>query len=471
MEKQSLRSLMLDQLPFEASKEQLEVIRALEVFCLKPDASHLFMLKGYAGTGKTSIIGALVKSLPHFGKTAALLAPTGRAAKVITSYSGRKAFTIHKKIYQTSSSKDGKLNFRLRKNNASHTIFIVDEASMIHDGLDFDGRSLLEDLLLFVNSGNKCGIILVGDTAQLPPVGIEISPALDPEFLEYRFHINVFSFEMTQVHRQAAFSGILHNATMIRNHLESGATTIPKFDLSGYEDIIRVQESYELEDALNESYDAVDVEGTMVVCRSNKRANAYNQQIRFKIRWKEEEISAGDYLMVVKNNYFWLQPNSKPGFIANGDIIEVMRINTIHDELYGFRFAEMTVRLVDYPDEPELETIVILDTLQLDSASLSFAASKQLYEEVAKDYMDVSGYQRLLKIKSNPYFNALQVKFAYAVTCHKAQGGQWENVIVEQSYLADDTVNKEYLRWLYTALTRATSKLYLVGFKDSFFKE
>lgn len=471
MEKQSLRSLMRDQLPFEANKEQLEVLAALESFCSKLDASRLFMLKGYAGTGKTSIIGALVKSLPHFGKTASLLAPTGRAAKVITNYSGRKAFTIHKKIYQTSSSKDGKLNFRLRKNNASHTLFIVDEASMIHDGLDFEGRSLLEDLLLYVSSGNRCSLILVGDKAQLPPVGMDLSPALDPEYLEYRFHVNVVCYEMKQVQRQAQFSGILHNATMIREHLESGATTIPRFELAGYNDVIRIQESYELEDALNESYDAVDVEGTMVVCRSNKRANAYNQQIRFKIRWKEEEISAGDYLMVVKNNYFWLQPNSKPGFIANGDIIEVMRINTIHEDLYGFRFAELTVRLVDYPDEPELETIVILDTLQLDGASLAYTESKRLYEEVAKDYLDVSGYQRLLKIKNNPYFNALQVKFAYAVTCHKAQGGQWDNVIVEQAYLAEDQVDTSYLRWLYTALTRATNKLYLVGFKDSFFKE
>lgn len=471
MERQSLASLMLHQLPFEATKEQLAVLRALETFCLKPEASRLFMLKGYAGTGKTSIIGALVKSLPQFGKTAALLAPTGRAAKVIANYSGRKAFTIHKKIYQTSSSKDGKLNFRLRKNNASHTLFIVDEASMIHDGVDMEGRSLLEDLLLFVSAGNRCSVILVGDTAQLPPVGMDLSPALDPEYLEYRFHLDVVCYEMKEVQRQRQFSGILHNATMIREHLESGATSIPQFELSGFDDVIRIQESYELEDALNESYDAVDVEGTMVVCRSNKRANGYNQQIRFKIRWKEEEISAGDYLMVVKNNYFWLQPNSKPGFIANGDIVEVMRINSIREDLYGFRFAELTVRLIDYPDEPELETIVILDTLQLDGASLPYAESKRLYEEISKDYMDVSGYQRLLKIKNNPYFNALQVKFAYAVTCHKAQGGQWDSVIVEQSYLPEDQVNTEYLRWLYTALTRATNKLYLVGFKDSFFKE
>lgn len=368
---------------------------------------------------------------------------------------------------------DGSWGFKLQQNLHADTLFIVDEASMISNtgGLSnggmFGNGSLLDDLIDYVNSGNNCKLIFIGDTAQLPPVGLNISPALDIEYLKAIFNFSIDSFELTEVVRQSETSGILTNATTLRNQLKAADNTYPKFILNNYKDIIRLEGS-ELEDALNKAYSDYGAEDVMVICRSNKRANIFNQQIRARIRWQESELSSGDYMMVVKNNYFWLPEESKAGFIANGDIIQLLRVGHIQ-EMHGFRFADVRMKLIDYPDEPELEVRLLLDTIMGESPALSQTDNKKLYDAVALDYADVPDRRlRLKKIKEDPFFNALQVKFAYAITCHKAQGGQWPCVFVEQGYLTDEMINTEYLRWLYTAVSRASQQLYLVNFNKEF---
>ena len=463
---------LLETFPFEPTDSQNLLLNQLSDFIFENNPSGLFLLKGYAGTGKTTSISAVVKSLWKTGKKAVMLAPTGRAAKVISVYSKKQAFTIHKKIYFPKKQQNGSVDFVLQPNKHTNTIFIVDEASMIPDrpqnGKLFEKGSLLDDLISYVYSGHLCKLILIGDTAQLPPVKLAISPALEEDRLEADYHKNVKKIELNEVTRQHENSGILANATVLRTLIENDVTNF-QFDL-GFPDIVRLVDGYDIEDAITGCYDTDGVEDTAFIVRSNKRANQYNQQIRSQIRGQENEISTGDFIMVVKNNYYWLKESSEAGFIANGDTCEVLRINAIK-ELYGFRFAEVEIRMIDYPDQQPFETVLILDTLTSETPSLTYEESNKLYEAVREDYAhEKSKYKQLLAVKKNVFFNALQVKFSYAITCHKSQGGQWKTIFIEQPYLPDGP-SKEYFRWLYTAVTRAQEKLYLIGFKDEYFED
>ena len=475
MDENKFQKLIISRFPFTPTKDQHELIRGISKFVFSNDEDEVLLLKGYAGTGKTTVISTIVNLLWQAKKKSALLAPTGRAAKVIASYSKKKAFTIHRRIYKPKPSSDFGVQFIRQNNTSVDTIFIVDEASMIpdtqNDGKIFASGSLLDDFMEFVEGGQRCKIIFIGDEAQLPPVHLDISPALDANNLSFRYNKKVLEYELKEVLRQDADSGILKNATKLRFNQDNNYFDDFKFNLNNQTEVVRLTDGYEIESAIADSYSNAGIEDTTIIVRSNKRANLYNQQIRAQIRGLENEIATGDILMVVKNNYFWLEPKSAPGFIANGDTVEVQRILTIKD-LYGFRFAEVEVKLVDYPDE-EIDTLVImLDTLTIDGPSLPYEDSNRLYHEVNKDYEDEkSKSKRYKKVKENKYFNALQVKFAYAVTCHKSQGGQWSDVFVEQAWLPTGEIDKEYLRWLYTAITRAKNKLYLIGFKDDYFEE
>jgi len=460
--------------PYTPTLKQDLVLQNISKFITNAATNEVFLLKGYAGTGKTTIIGTVVKHLWETKKKSVLLAPTGRAAKVISNYSNTEAFTIHKKIYFPKAQKGGGVSFTLQPNKHRNTLFIVDEASMISDTTSdsklFENGSLLDDLMQYVYSGHQCKLILIGDTAQLPPVKLDVSPALNEDILRNFYNKEVISIELDEVVRQQEGSGILANATALREVLENGFYEDFKFDIRGCKDIIKPQDGQELMDAINDSYSNLGKEETVMVLRSNKRANLYNEHIRSRILFQESELEPGDFLMVVKNNYFWLQPTSEAGFIANGDIIEVLEIHSFKD-LYGFRFAQVSVRMVDYPKMKPFETVLLLDTIKAETPSLSYEDSNRLYEEVMKDYGDVgSKYKKFLNVKANTYFNALQVKFSYAITCHKSQGGQWHTVFLEQPYLPNG-MDKDYLRWLYTAITRAKEKLYLIGFKDNLFKE
>ncbi len=475
MDAEKFQKLIISKFPFTPTNDQLELIRGISKFIFSDDNDELLLLKGYAGTGKTTVISTVVNLLWQAKKKSALLAPTGRAAKVIASYSKRKAFTIHRRIYKPKPNKDFGLQFVRQNNTSSDTIFIVDEASMIPDtqidGKQFGGGSLLDDFMEFVDGGKRCKVIFIGDEAQLPPVHLDISPALDADNLSMRYNKNVKLFQLKEVLRQEANSGILKNATFLRNNQENNYFNDFKFNLNNQAEVIRLTDGYDIESAIADSYSNTGINETTIIVRSNKRANLYNQQIRNRIRMLDDEISTGDILMVVKNNYFWLESSSAPGFIANGDTVEILRIQAIK-ELYGFRFAEVEVQLVDYPDEDSFETVIMLDTLTVDGPSLPYEESNKLYHEVNKDYEDVKSKSKRYKlVKENPFFNALQVKFAYAVTCHKSQGGQWNNVFIEQAWLPTGEIDKEYLRWLYTAVTRAKEKLYLIGFKDDYFED
>ena len=462
---------LLRKFAFTPTLKQGELFNLLSSFIFNDNKDALFLLKGYAGTGKTTVIGSFVNTLWKANKKSVLLAPTGRAAKVISVYSKKPAFTIHKKIYFPKKNTNGSVDFVLQANKHRNTIFIVDEASMIPDGKQnqqlFDSKSLLDDLINYVSSGHNCKLIFVGDTAQLPPVKLKVSPALDEETLNYQFNKKVISIELDEVMRQHLNSGILVNATYLRLAIENEIEDF-KFSIK-YPDIKRLEDGYDIEDALVSAYDSDGIEDTAIIVRSNKRANQYNQQIRFRIRGQENEISTGDYVMVVKNNYYWLSDSSSAGFIANGDICEVLRIISIK-ELYGFHFAEVSLRMIDYPDMQPFDTVLLLDTLTSESPSLTYEESNKLYEAIKEDYAhEKSKYKQYLAIKKNKYFNALQVKFSYAITCHKSQGGQWNTVFIEQPYLPEG-VSIAYYRWLYTAITRAKEMLYLIGFKDDFFE-
>ena len=467
-------SLIKQHFPFHPTLKQDIVLQQISEFIFNTTPNALYVLKGYAGTGKTTIVGTIVTNLWKAKKSAVLMAPTGRAAKVISNYSGKEAFTIHKKIYFPKKEKGGGVRFVLQPNKHKNTIFIVDEASMIPDAPSdsklFENGSLLDDLMQYVYSGHQCKLLLIGDTAQLPPVKLDLSPALDENLLALNFNKEVTKMELDEVVRQDQDSGILANATVLREALSNGFYDAFKFDLSGFKDIVRLIDGYEIMDAINDAYSDLGNEETAIIVRSNKRANMYNQQIRSRILFNENELTTGDYLMVVKNNYFWLKPTTEAGFIANGDIIEVLEIFKI-EELYGFRFAEVKIRMVDYPKMPPFETVLLLDTIDTESPSLTYEDSNRLYQEVMKDFeSETSKYKKFLKVKNNKHFNALQVKFSYAITCHKSQGGQWHTVFVEQPYLPNG-IDKDYLRWLYTAITRAKEKLFLIGFKDDFFEE
>ena len=467
-------TFLLKDFPHTPTNKQDSALQLIADFVLNKNLNEVFLLKGFAGTGKTTIIGTLVKNIWRASQSVVLLAPTGRAAKVISNYSQKEAFTIHKKIYYPKAQKGGGVTFTLQKNKHRNTIFIVDEASMIPDinqeSKLFENGSLLDDLMQYVYSGHNCKLLLIGDTAQLPPVKLSISPALDRHTLENHYNKEEITIELDDVVRQQKDSGILVNATKIRNQLEEGFFENFKLQEANFPEVIRPIDGQELMDAINESYSNLGNEETVFIVRSNKRANLYNQNIRSRILFQEQELAAGDYLMVVKNNYYWVENQSDAGFIANGDIIEILEIFSIK-ELYGFRFAQVNVRMIDYPTMKPFETVLLLDTLSSETPSLSYEDSNRLYKEVLNDYDSIkSKYKKFLAVKKNIYFNALQVKFSYAITCHKSQGGQWDTVFVEQPYLPNG-IDKEYLRWLYTAITRAKDKLYLIGFKDEFFED
>tara|TARA_R110002126_G_scaffold291495_1_gene453189 strand:+ start:17671 stop:19095 length:1425 start_codon:yes stop_codon:yes gene_type:complete len=465
-------NLLLQRFPHNPTQKQSQLLKLLGNFIFNDDKDALFLLKGYAGTGKTTSISTFVNALSSAEKKAILLAPTGRAAKVIALYAKRPAYTIHKKIYFPKKKANGGVDFVLQTNKHRNTIFIVDEASMIPDSRQnqklFETGSLLDDLISYVYAGYNCKLIFIGDTAQLPPVKLDISPALEADTLTYEYHKNIDGIELDEVMRQHKNSGILANATQLRLLIQNDTDNF-KFDIN-FPDIKRLVDGYDIEDALVDAYDNDGVEDTAFIVRSNKRANEYNQQIRMKIRGQENEISSGDYVMIVKNNYYWLKESSDAGFIANGDICLVQRIYGIK-ELYGFKFAEVLLKMIDYPEMLPFETVLLLDTLTSESPSLTYEESNKLYQAVKEDYADEkSKYKQFLAIKKNKYFNALQVKFSYAMTCHKSQGGQWKTVFIEQPYLPDG-VSKAYFRWLYTAITRAKDKLYLIGFKDDYFTD
>lgn len=464
--------LLKDKFPHDPTAKQSVALQKLASFVLSKEKESVFMLKGFAGTGKTTIVGTIVTNLWKTTMKAVLMAPTGRAAKVMSNYSGTQAFTIHRKIYFPKKQSGGGVQFVLSPNKHRNTIFIVDEASMIPDTPTdsklMENGSLLDDLLMYVYSGHNCKLILIGDTAQLPPVHLNISPALDENQLALNYNKEVIKLELDEVVRQAEDSGILVNATNLREQLQSEFFDDFKFSVSHYTDIVRLVDGNDIQEAIDDSYSQNGKEETAIIVRSNKRANLYNENIRNRILYLENELATGDYMMVVKNNYFWLKPTSEAGFIANGDIIEVLEIFAIK-ELYGFKFAEVKVKMVDYPNQKPFETVLLLDTIMAETPSLSYDDGNRLYQEVMKDYADEkSKYKKFLAVKNNKFFNALQVKFSYAITCHKSQGGQWNTVFVEQPYLPNG-IDKEYLRWLYTAVTRAKHKLYLIGFKDDFF--
>ncbi|WP_318344700.1 ATP-dependent DNA helicase [Flagellimonas baculiformis] len=464
--------ILTEKFPHEPTHKQQLALEKLSRFTVEAKKDTVFLLKGFAGTGKTTLVATLVSSLWKVKMGSVLMAPTGRAAKVMSVYSGNQAFTIHKKIYFPKKQSGGGIQFVLAPNKHRNTIFIVDEASMIPDtpadSKLFENGSLLDDLIYYVHSGHNCRLILIGDTAQLPPVKLDMSPALDEGRLSLNYDKEIECLELDEVMRQADDSGILHNATNLREQLQSQFLDDFKFELGGYRDIVRLIDGSEIQEAIDSSYSQNGKEETAIIVRSNKRANLYNQNIRERILFLDNELSVGDYMMVVKNNYFWLSPNSEAGFIANGDIIEVLELFAIK-ELYGFLFAEVKVKMVDYPNQKPFETVLLLDTINAESPSLSYEDGNRLYQEVLKDYAhEKTKYRQFMGVKNNKYFNALQVKFSYAITCHKSQGGQWDTVFVEQPYLPNG-VDKDYLRWLYTAVTRAKRQLYLIGFKDDFF--
>jgi exodeoxyribonuclease V len=450
--------------------DQSEALKKIAAYICENNNDVIFLMTGYAGTGKTSVISSVVKTLDSLRMRSVLLAPTGRAAKVLASYSGRPAFTIHKKIYRQKSSKDGLGSFSLDRNLHKDTFFIVDEASMVSnnsgDSSLFGSGRLLDDLIEYVYSGNECKLIIVGDLAQLPPVGSNVSPALNNETLcEYGF--GLISCELKQVVRQSETSGVLMNATRVRLQVAGNNLVHPALDCINYKDMIRIT-GEELIDEISTAYGMCGMEGTIIVVNSNKQANRYNQGIRNKIFFREEEISSGDMIMVVKNNYFIIdEEEDGAGFIANGDIAEVKKIRK-YEERYGFHFADMVLKFPDY--NLEIEAKVMMDVLHLDTPALPSEKNKELFQNILADNLNIKSRRKQYEaVKNNPYFNALQIKFAYAVTCHKAQGGQWERVFIDQGMFNRNEITLDYLRWFYTALTRSTDKVYLVNFAEEFF--
>lgn len=469
---QQVERLILESLGHTPTNDQLGACSAIVDFLYSPDPCRAFLLRGYAGTGKTSLVSALIRVAPRLNIRTFLLAPTGRAAKVLSSYAGRRAYTIHKKIYVSVVDATGRHRMARVQNKHSYTLFIVDEASMIGtDNLPTDThRSLLEDLIDYVLEGNHCRLLLVGDSAQLPPVGMEESPALDADYLSSVSPLHVAQYEMTEVVRQQLESGILANATLVRHAIGSAVPEVEalRFSLDGFGDVVRLGGA-DLEETLHNLYSSCGPEEVVVVTRSNKRANLFNDAIRSRILFREGMLNAGDLLMVVRNNYYWVDAESEMGFIANGDVAEVQSVRN-HTELYGFHFVDASLRFVDYPEAPVIDCKLLLETLTSESPSLTSNESQRLYEAVMEDYADIpSRAERQRELRRNPYYNALQVKFAYALTCHKTQGGQWQQVIVDQGYLSDEMLDVAWLRWLYTAVTRATSRLYLLNFDKRFF--
>ncbi|MDO4880751.1 MAG: AAA family ATPase [Capnocytophaga sp.] len=453
--------------PHTPTASQSAVLQLLSEFLTNGKRDEkLFLLKGFAGTGKTTIIASLVAVLERTKVKTILLAPTGRATKVISEYAKRKAYTIHKHIYYPKTEIGG-VRFTLKNNKEVNALYIVDEASMISDKVSFGENSLLYDLINFVYSGVNCKLILIGDTAQLPPVHTEISPALDYNVLSAYYHKEVSQTELTEVVRQRKSSGILFNATKIRQKIKK-FDSIFQLKLGKYTDFIYLTDKNEVQEALVDAYSDYGTEETTFIVRSNKRAVQYNQQIRKIVMDYEDRICVGDLLMVVKNNYFWLDEKSEAGFIANGDTVEILEIYR-YENLYGFDFAEVSLQMIDYPSQEPFDAFIILDSLETDSPALTNEQNKALYEAIIREYNEQRGQIKPLNIKENPYFNALQVKYSYAVTCHKSQGGQWDIVFVEKPFLPDNQISIAYLRWLYTAITRAKEMVYLINFPKADF--
>lgn len=472
MQSITIATQIYEKLSVQPTENQKKIIESFSNYLSEDNSSTFFILNGYAGTGKTTLIAAIVSALKSLGIKTILLAPTGRAAKVLSQYSGEKALTIHKRIYREQTNAAYESKFSLNINRESEALFIVDEASMLSSGTNadktiFGSGSLLDDLIQYVRSGKRCRLMLVGDSAQLPPVGDDYSPALSPvEFLPFG---EVVYQTMDEVVRQEQSSGILFNATLVRCMLENSIFEIPHLDMQ-YSDIEAVNGGEFLE-KLQECYDKYGRDQTIVITRSNKRANRYNEGIRRNILFAEEEIESGDMLMVVKNNYHYTEriEDCPMSFIANGDIARLKRIRRF-EELYGFRYANAVLEFGDY-DNTEIECKVLLDTINSESPSLTYEQSQKLFYEVEKDYADIkSKIKRFKEIRENEYFNALQVKFSYAVTCHKAQGGQWSAVFIDRFLFGDEPMTKDMLRWLYTALTRATERVFLVNFDEKFFE-
>jgi exodeoxyribonuclease-5 len=464
--------------PYSPTPGQQDLIKRLADFIISDKAQFpLFLLEGYAGTGKTTVVSTLVKALPKAGYSAVLLAPTGRAAKVLSLYAQTPAYTIHKRLYKPAIDGDGHIKFQVQQNKSVRTLFIVDEASMIpdnhHTGENsaFNTQNLLEDLIGHVYSGEDCKMLFLGDSCQLPPVGINQSPALDKELLRESYYLDLDYFVLSDVVRQSLESGILSVATAIRAKINQPLLRLPLplFKKENeFKDVVSIT-GIDMPDAMQQAFHDFGRENTVVITRSNKRANLFNQAIRERILFHENELAAGDNLMVVKNNYFWLPEQSKAGFIANGDIVEVQSIRKTED-IYNFRFAEATVRMIDYPGEQSFDVKLLLNTLTSESPALSYEDNQRLYNEVMADYMhEPSRRKRMTALRQNPHFNALQVKHANALTCHKTQGGQWDAVFIEKGFLKDEMIDNEYLRWLYTAVTRATTKLFLINFEERFF--
>ena len=468
---ESFSSIIFSDPNVEFNVNQKSAITNINDF-IYSSGQNICVLKGFAGTGKTYIVSRVVKNLWKIKKPVILLAPTGRSAKVLSSYCNKQAHTVHKEIFYVKNNPAGNIDFSLKINKHKNTIFIVDEASMIptvkknETGLFSD--SLLDNIVKYVYSGYKCSLIIIGDLAQLPPIFSENSLSLDDNFLNENYGLKVFSSELTQVVRQRENSGILSLATYLRNLLEIDFVEKLKINLSSYNDITLIEDGDQLINSLQDSYDKFGLQETAVIVRSNKRSNIYNKNIRERILCNESVISVGDLLMVVKNNYHWLN-NNLVGFIANGDIIKIEEIHSVK-ELYGFRFAEVRVTMIDYPNLNAFETVLILDSIEINSPSLDYNVMNKLYSEVSKDYIEIkTKYKRHLAIKKNKFFNALQVKFAYCFTCHKSQGGQWQSIFVEMPFLPSG-YNKDFIRWFYTAVTRAKNKLHLIGFKNEYFK-
>jgi ATP-dependent exoDNAse (exonuclease V) alpha subunit len=449
--------------------EQEHAIDVFSLFMTDRDDHVVMILRGSAGTGKTTLAGAIVRAMNVLKQKMILLAPTGRAAKVFALNAGHPAYTIHRRIYRQKSAGDIS-SFNLNYNNNRDTLFMIDEASMIanqgYGESAFGSGCLLDDLMQFVYSGQNCRMVLVGDKAQLPPVGEDESPALMSDVLR-AYGMKVYECDLNQVLRQSEDSGILWNATRIRTLIDDWI--LPKIRFQGFADIVRVPGD-ELIESLATSYSRVGMDETMVITRSNKRANIYNQGIRNTVLDREDELCRGDQLMIVKNNYYWTEQSKEISFLANGDIAVVQRVRNVQ-ELFGFRFADVTMTLPDY-DSYELTATVILDSLTTESPALSREQQEQLYNAVMEDYADIPlKADRIKQLKKDKYFNALQIKFAYAVTCHKAQGGQWAHVYIDQGYMTDDMLTPDYIHWLYTAFTRATEKLFLVNWPTTQIEE
>lgn len=470
MVQKHFEEVVLKKFGFDFSPTQQEAVEQFVRFLFDREAESLFLLKGYAGTGKTSLVSAIVNALLGFGYKVVLLAPTGRAAKVFSSYAGQPAFTIHKKIYRQKNETDGEGVFDLGFNAGANTLFFVDESSMISN-MDSEGHfgsgCLLDDLVQFVYNGRNNRLVLIGDVAQLPPVGLDISPALDRRELQAAYHFSVSEVNLTDIMRQAEASGILYNATQVRRLIGSGDDSLA-LKVARFPDVFRIGGG-ELLEEMETCYGKYGEDETIVVCRSNKRANRFNEGIRRSILYREEDFSSGDRVMVVRNNYFWGAGHDKTDFIANGDMATIRRAGR-REERYGLHFVKATLQIDDSGEE--ISPWVMLDTLTSDYPALTSEQSRALYYAVEAEYADIpSRKKRMEKIRGDEFYNALQIKFAYAVTCHKAQGGQWDAVFIDQGYVTDDMLNDEYWRWLYTAVTRARKRLYFVNFRNDFFEE